>query len=55
MLRLKSNCTAILVIPSELAEVIDAMPEMSESARSSGVATEDAIVSALAPGRSASI
>ena len=55
MLRLKSNCTVMLVVPSELDEVIDAIPEMSESERSSGVATEDAMVSALAPGRSASI
>jgi hypothetical protein len=45
----------MLVVPSELDEVIDEMPEMSDSERSSGVATVDAIVSALAPGRSASI
>jgi hypothetical protein len=45
----------MLVVPRELDEVIDEIPEMSESDRSSGVATEDAMVSALAPGRSASI
>ncbi len=44
-----------LVVPSELDEVIDDIPEISESERSSGVATVDAMVSALAPGRSASI
>ena len=55
MLRLKSNCSVMLVVPSELDDVIDVMPEMSESDRSSGVATEIAMVSALAPGRSASI
>jgi hypothetical protein len=45
----------MLVVPSELDEVIDDIPEISESERSSGVATVDAIVSALAPGRSAPI
>jgi hypothetical protein len=40
MLRLKSNCTVMLVVPSELDEVSDEMPEMSESERSIGVATE---------------
>jgi hypothetical protein len=54
-LRLRSNCIVMLVVPRELDEVIDEIPEMSESDRSSGVATEDAMVSALAPGRSASI
>ena len=46
---------SVWVKPSELDEVIEAMPEMSESDRSSGVATEAAMVSALAPGSAASI
>jgi len=36
-----------------LVEVISEMPEISASCRSSGVATEVAMISALAPGRSA--
>ncbi len=54
MLRLRSNCRVICVSPSELEEVIWVTLEMSEKARSSGVATEEAIVSALAPGSLAS-
>ena len=38
------------VVPSELSEVISVTPAMRPSARSSGVATVDAMVSGLAPG-----
>ena len=41
----------MLVVPSELTEVIWLIPGISENCRSSGVATLDAIVSGLAPGR----
>ena len=50
MSRDRSNCSTILVVPSELDEVISVTPEMFASGRSRGVATEVAIVSALAPG-----
>jgi hypothetical protein len=43
----------MLVDPSELDEVIESMPEIVENCRSSGVATEAAIISGLAPGRPA--
>src|SRR5579859_3389413 len=45
------NWMVTLVDPSELAEVIWLIPGISENWRSSGVATLDAIVSGLAPGR----
>src|SRR5579862_146606 len=51
MFRLRSNCKVTLVRPSELAEVIWLMPAMRPNWRSSGVATADAIVSGLAPGK----
>ena len=38
-------------MPSELIEVIESMPAMVVNWFSSGVATEDAMVSGLAPGR----
>ena len=41
------------VEPCEFDELIDWMPAMVENSRSSGVATDDAIVSGLAPGRTA--
>ena len=37
--------------PSALCDVIESMPAMVENCRSSGVATADAMVSGLAPGR----
>lgn len=43
------------VLPSELIEVISLTPAMRPSARSSGVATEDAMVSGEAPGSDALI
>ena len=51
MLRSRLNCTVIWVRPSALDDVIESMPAMVENCRSSGVATADAMVSGLAPGR----
>src|SRR5215472_5071228 len=50
MLRLRSNCRMIVVLPSRLVDVISVTPAMRENCRSSGVATAEAIVSGLAPG-----
>ena len=52
-LRLRSNSRVICVVPSELIEVIDSRPAIVENWFSSGVATADAMVSGLAPGRAA--
>ena len=49
----RSNCRVIWVEPFELVEVICETPLISENCRSSGVATLDAMVSGLAPGRAA--
>src|SRR5258708_37688081 len=43
----------MLVEPIPLLEVIESMPAIVANWRSSGVATEDAIVSGLAPGKAA--
>ena len=51
MSRLRSNWSVIRVSPSPLIEVIEVMPAMVANWRSSGVATEAAMVSGLAPGR----
>ena len=51
MLRLRSNCSVMEVVPSELEEVISVRPAMWPNWRSSGVATDDAMISALAPGQ----
>ena len=51
MLRLKSNCRVTLVLPSELDEVISVTPAMWPNCRSSGVATDEAMICALAPGK----
>src|SRR6266446_9887935 len=51
MLRLRSNCTAILVEPRELTEVISVTPAISANRRSSGAATLAAMVTGSAPGR----
>ena len=53
MSRLKSNCRVMLVLPWLLVELIEVTPAMVENCFSSGVATEVAIVSGLAPGRPA--
>ena len=49
-LRSRSNCSVIDVDPSALVEVISVSPAMRPKRRSSGVATDEAIVSGLAPG-----
>ena len=43
----------MLVLPCALVELIDVTPAIVENCFSSGVATEAAIVSGLAPGRPA--
>src|SRR6516164_4708562 len=53
MLRLRSNCRVMLVDPIWLVEVIWFTPAIWPRCRSSGVATDDAMVSGLAPGRPA--
>jgi hypothetical protein len=55
MSRSSANCSVIAVLPSWLLEVIESMPAMVENSRSSGVATEAAMVSGLAPGSAALI
>jgi hypothetical protein len=55
ILRLSTNWMTTLVRPSEDCEVIELTPEIVASWRSIGAATEDAMVSALAPGRLAMI
>src|SRR3984957_634580 len=50
MSRFKSNCNVMLVDPSELDEVISVTAAMCPNCRSSGVATDDAMISGLAPG-----
>src|SRR5581483_10103008 len=52
-LRLRLNWMVMLVWPSEFVEVIESMPAIVENCFSSGVATEEAIVSGLAPGSDA--
>jgi hypothetical protein len=42
-----------LVWPSEFVDVIESMPAIVENCFSKGVATEEAIVSGLAPGKDA--
>ena len=53
MLRLRSNCSVTLVWPSVLCAVISATPEIRPNSRSSGVATDEAMISGLAPGSDA--
>src|SRR5579863_1476241 len=43
----------MLVVPSVLEDVISVMPAMRPNWRSSGVATEEAMISGLAPGKPA--
>ncbi|RMR92548.1 hypothetical protein ALP75_202979 [Pseudomonas syringae pv. actinidiae] len=50
MLLLRVNCRVRLVDPSALLDVIWVMPGIALNCTSSGVATEDAMVSGLAPG-----
>src|SRR5271157_5721162 len=51
MFRFKSNCRVTLDPPRLLDEVISVTAAMRPNCRSSGVATEEAIVSGLAPGK----
>src|SRR6202790_4357934 len=53
MLRFKSNCKVMFVDPNALVEVICDKPEICANCVSSGVATEEAMVSGLAPGNDA--
>src|ERR1039458_8127278 len=53
MLRFRSNCRLILVDPRLLDEVISVTDAMRVNWRSSGVATDEAMVSGLAPGKPA--
>ncbi len=53
ILRSRVNCTVMAVVPCEFTELMDWMPAMVENSRSSGVATEEAMVSGLAPGTAA--
>jgi hypothetical protein len=55
MFRLSSNWTMIEVRPSAEVEVSEVMPDMVDSCRSIGDATDAAMVSALAPGSCALI
>ena len=50
MFRLRSNCSTIEVLPSDEVEVIAVTPAMLENWRSRIEATDEAIVSGLAPG-----
>ena len=49
--RERSNWSVICEPPSVLTEFIEERPAMVENCRSSGVATDEAMVSGLAPGR----
>ena len=50
MLRLKSNCSVMSVPPCVLVELMLVTPAMEANCFSSGSATDEAIVSGLAPG-----
>src|SRR5580698_7041379 len=49
--RFRSNWSVMAVEPSTLVDVISVTPAIRPKRRSSGVATEDAMVSGLAPGK----
>ena len=49
--RFKLNCSVIWLVPCPLLEIMESSPAMVVNCRSSGVATADAMVSGLAPGR----
>jgi hypothetical protein len=53
MLRSRSNCRVMPAEPSELVEVISVTLAMRPNCRSSGAATDEAMVSGLAPGSDA--
>ena len=48
--RARSNCSVTWLLPVPLCEIIESTPAMLENWRSSGLATDDAIVSGSAPG-----
>ena len=50
MLRARSNCRVIWLVPMTLTDVICARPGICPNCVSSGVATADAMVARLAPG-----
>src|ERR1039457_3992704 len=50
-LRLRANSSVTCVLPSEFTDVIESRPAIAENWFSSGVATDDAMVSGLAPGK----
>ena len=50
ILRLSVNCNVIVLAPRMLVDDIESRPAIVENCFSSGVATDDAIVSGLAPG-----
>src|SRR6516164_1594026 len=54
ILRSRANCSVTLLWPRELDEVMLSRPAMVVNCRSRGAATDDAMVSGLAPGRLAS-
>ena len=51
MSRSRSNCSVMFVDPLDERDVICVMPGIVAKARSSGAATDEAIVSGFAPGR----
>ena len=51
MSRLRSNCSVMLVLPVPLDEVIASRPAIVVNWRSSGLATDEAIVTGSPPGR----
>src|ERR1700692_3932519 len=53
MLRLRSNCSTVLELPTALCEVISVTPAIVPRCRSSGVVTLVATVCGLAPGSEA--
>src|ERR1700719_4034174 len=53
MSRSRSNCSVRLADPSELDELISVTAAIRPNCRSSGVATDEAMVCGLAPGRPA--
>src|SRR5579862_3420435 len=51
MSRFKSNCRMMDIEPARLVDVISVTPEILLNCLSSGVATDEAMISGLAPGR----
>ena len=49
--RFRSNCSVMFVLPEPLRDVIESRPAIVVNCRSSGLATDDAIVPGSAPGR----